>query len=262
MDEEQGMRTEQPQTKQWYTPLTRKTLLSKYFVLTLFVALPFLGFWLWGVGNGKGMQLHVGSQEQYNPVTTTTDTQPKPHTDRLVPDADNMISQATSSTEYSTYRDKKYGIEFTYPNAVPWTGTLLGVELDIYEFDKVTDIGFCNSSSCFMFGPPFIEIKEVNTKDESMYFAPKPEWIPAPPGFKLSGPSPYCGDESGLAKIIATKKFTGMYEAGTEIDFEHGCKVYQFIKGNIGVFFVFGYGDFGDQEDFAASVASTTRFIY
>ncbi len=48
MQEEQFLQQQsgQVQARPWYAPLTRVTLLSKYLAMTLFIALPFLGFWV------------------------------------------------------------------------------------------------------------------------------------------------------------------------------------------------------------------------
>ncbi len=66
-----GEEQQQTQTKassgKWYTPLTRVTPLSKYFAMSLFVTLPFVGFWL-GVGYGQSHQVSSSKETQTNPV--------------------------------------------------------------------------------------------------------------------------------------------------------------------------------------------------
>lgn len=46
MDKHSESQPEQQDTEKWYTPLTRATLLSKYFAMVLFVLLPFIGGWI------------------------------------------------------------------------------------------------------------------------------------------------------------------------------------------------------------------------
>ena len=63
----QPQQAEQQQSEMWYTPLTRVTPLSKYLAMTLFVMLPFVGFWL-GLEWGK----HESSHEKV-PISESFD---------------------------------------------------------------------------------------------------------------------------------------------------------------------------------------------
>ncbi len=110
----QVMQTETvPDMDKWYTPLTHPTRLSRYLAMTLFVALPFVGFWL---GTRYADEVSMQSIANYSQgvVVRTSDIKTGVH---------SMSSPGSNISEISDVQQSIRSIDFE---------TLLNTQFDYH----------------------------------------------------------------------------------------------------------------------------------
>jgi hypothetical protein len=122
------------ETNSWYTPLTKMTPLSKYLAMALFIAMPFLGFWL-------GMQYAVTQ----NSTDLTTPNDEKIMTGDKIPVTKKTASvdktekinvpEGVSQPGYDKYTDEQMKFSLVYPEKYQVKEHDNGIMLSLTKYD-------------------------------------------------------------------------------------------------------------------------------
>ncbi len=108
---------------------TTVTTLSKYLALALFIALPFIGFWLGLQFQKVDSAESVGKYE--SPVVASPQNKPSESLVTVVGEKE-VDATSTGITELKTYRNEEHSFEFKYPPSLTEIGG-----------DGLVNLGFC-----------------------------------------------------------------------------------------------------------------------
>lgn len=137
-EEPQVPPSEQSQSEKWYAPLTRITPLSKYLALALFIALPFVGFWM-------GMQHSECSLYSLESIATGQDQSLEKLQRPEVDNADGDNSFALCTDEERVYRSTDF---LTSDEVVTIAGSYIMTDQSLIPIDPHPCFISNSESSC------------------------------------------------------------------------------------------------------------------